>query len=67
MNKRSLRYENMEINRVLKYQKDEIDNIGHLDVKETEENIRETEELLKSLGVELPQTNSNKEKELMEI
>lgn len=61
MNKRSLRYENKEINRVLKYQKDEIDNIGHLDIRETEENIRETEELLKMLGVELPQINNNKE------
>ena len=67
MSRRKPKYENPTINRVLKYQKNEMDNLGHLDLGETENNIKETEELLRSLDVRLPkikpiETNAGKEK-----
>ena len=54
MKQRKLKYENREINKVLKYQQDEINKFEKLDLSETEENIKDTEELLKSLGIQLP-------------
>lgn len=60
MNQRKPKYENLEINKVLKYQQEEINSIERLDLSETENNIKETEELLKSLGVQLPTENTIK-------
>ena len=54
MKQQKLKYENKEINKVLKYQQDEINKFEKLDLSETEENIKDTEELLKSLGIQLP-------------
>ena len=39
MNQRKLKYENQEINKVLKYQQDEIKNFERLDLSETEKII----------------------------
>ena len=60
MNQRKYRYENKDINKVLMYQKEEIESFERIDLSETEKNIKETEELLESLGVGLPSQKPTK-------
>ena len=67
MNQNHRRYEDNDVNKVLKYQADEIKSIQRVDLTETDNNIKETEELLKSLGVHLPTETKNDAVEKKEI
>lgn len=52
--------EEQKINNVLNYQKKQLEEIHHIDMKQTEECIKESEDLLLSLGYGLPTKSRNK-------
>lgn len=54
------RNENQEINKVLKYHQEKLEELKKHDLGDIDENIRETEELLRTMGIQVPDSASTK-------